>query len=126
MAASGAKNVMMIIVALAALGGAALVAKQRGLIGGPSLDERIQTVREKGQTFQAAVSRDLNKQPERFNTVTIALKLDEDMKNPEQDGRILLAGVVKDAADLEYIKQLVASKEPPMEVEWSVRVVPKQ
>ena len=66
------------------------------------------------------------KQPERFNTVTIALKLDEDMKNPEQDGRILVAGVVKDAADLEYIKQLVASKEPPMEVEWSVRVVPKQ
>jgi len=126
MSASGAKNVVMIIVAVAALGGAALVAKQRGLIGGPSLDDRTLAVREKGDTFRQAVSRELNKQPERFNTVTIALQVEEDMKNPEKDARILVAGVVKEEADLDFIKQLVASKEPPLEVEWSVRVTPKQ
>ena len=126
MAANGAKNVVMIVVALVLLGGAAYVAKERGLIGGPSLEEREQTMRNKGNEFRLLISREMTKEPERFNAVSVKVQVDEGIKNPEKDGRLFVQGVVKVQADLDYLKQLIASKEPPMEVIYEVRVAPKQ
>ncbi len=124
MAASGAKNGVKIIVALVLLSGAAFVAKQRGLIGGPSLAEREQTMRDKLNDFRLLISREFIKEPERFNNVSMALKLEEGIANPEKDSRLIVQGVVKSPADLEYIKKLIASKEPPVEVVYEVRISP--
>jgi hypothetical protein len=117
---NAAKNAVMVIVALVILGVAGFVVYQRM---GPQPEDTHIAEKQKGTEYRIKLSAITNRQPEKFNTVTMQMKPEE--YTPKEKLRLEIAGVVANQAALDELKKIVADNPAPVPVEWNVRVAGK-
>ncbi|MGQ0626638.1 MAG: hypothetical protein ACT4PL_00880 [Phycisphaerales bacterium] len=122
MASSGAKNGILVVIILVALGAAAIIAGPKML--GPSKVDQIGSIRERGDAFTRHMGRKFatDENPARFGRVSIQLNFDDDADEMEKTAKFVISGRTPTAADKAAVEAFVREGNPPFPVEWTLEI----